>query len=165
LRFQTGFLTGANSTCVSFYPQHNFYPQHHDPRRNPCPYCQQHRAIEFATSPARAFILLAQLQLALRHPDNTGPQRRRRPRDSEQPGRDLLPLCSRGAGTDRAGLEPRYDVTRKYYKEEFWQQDERDATRTTTNFGAIAAIACSTIRSPTAVESIGCLQREGLLNG
>lgn len=28
--------------------------------------------IEFATTPARAFILVAQLQLALRHPDNTG---------------------------------------------------------------------------------------------
>lgn len=29
--------------------------------------------IEFATSPGRAFILIAQLQLALRHPENRGP--------------------------------------------------------------------------------------------
>ena len=33
---------------------------------------QDNRLIEFATTPARAFMIVSHLQLALRHPDNIG---------------------------------------------------------------------------------------------
>lgn len=80
--------------------------------------------IELVTTPARLFILIAQLQLALRHPDNTG--------SSAEIARDLATnlteiLCifvPEAREMIEQGWEPAYDVTRDYFDAEFVTETE-----------------------------------------
>ncbi len=75
--------------------------------------------IEMASTPARLYILIAQLQLALRHPENTGA--------SAEISRDIVlnmidAVCAH-IPEARASLEqgwhPAYDVSQLYFDSEF----------------------------------------------
>lgn len=87
--------------------------------------CKQ--PIEFVTTPSRVLILIAQLQLALRHPGNTG--------KSAEVAREFITnmtraVCSQVPEAQELidmGNNPAYDVTREYAASEFFgeQPDEQ----------------------------------------
>lgn len=75
--------------------------------------------IEMASTPARLYILIAQVQLALRHPDNTGA--------SAEIAREIVlnmteAVCQHipeARETIEQGWNPAYDVDRDYFDAEF----------------------------------------------
>ncbi len=75
--------------------------------------------IEMASTPARLYILIAQVQLALRHPDNNGA--------SAEIAREIVlnmteAVCHHvpeARETIEQGWNPAYDVDRDYFDAEF----------------------------------------------
>ncbi|MGG6295243.1 hypothetical protein ACQ4M4_12710 [Leptolyngbya sp. AN02str] len=82
--------------------------------------------IEMVITPFRAYVLVAHLQLALRHPGNTGA--------SADVARDMAQRLQARLGqihpllseTIEQGWHPEFDVTHEEYEELFWEGD-RDA--------------------------------------
>jgi hypothetical protein len=71
--------------------------------------------IEFATTPARVFILIAQLQLALRHPHNTGSSAA----IAHNLSQAICHHIPEAATLIEMGWHEGYDVTRQYFDAEF----------------------------------------------
>lgn len=75
--------------------------------------------IEMASTPARLYILIANIQLALRHPNNNGP--------SAEIAREIAlnmteAICHHvpeARESIESGWNPAYDVTREYFEAEF----------------------------------------------
>lgn len=85
---------------------------------------QSQEVIEFATTPGRAFILISNLQLALRHPENRGPQ--------TEFVREMIANMAQAIATITetpevlaviaAGSHPEFDLTREEADEYFGQR-------------------------------------------
>jgi hypothetical protein len=76
-------------------------------------------AIGFATTPARAFILISQLQLALRHPENDGGGSAIAREIAEHLTDALCFHIPEARALIELGWNPDNDVTRDYYDAEF----------------------------------------------
>lgn len=80
---------------------------------------QSSEIIEIATTPARAFILLAQLQLALRHPHNTGPSADIAREMANNLARLIIAKFPESQEMIQQGFNPAFDLTREYWEQEF----------------------------------------------
>jgi hypothetical protein len=76
-------------------------------------------AIGFATTPARAFILIAQLQLALRHPENDGGSSAIAYEIAEHLADAICHHIPEARELIEAGWNPENDITRDYHDAEF----------------------------------------------
>lgn len=74
---------------------------------------------EMATTPGRAFILLGQIQLALRHPHNTGPGAAYAREMADHLTDAICHFVPDARELIEQGWNPGYDVTREYYDREF----------------------------------------------
>lgn len=75
--------------------------------------------IEFATTPGRAFILVSQLQLALRHPENTSASATIARQMAENLTQALCAYIPEAKELIDMGWNPAYDVTSEYFDAEF----------------------------------------------
>jgi hypothetical protein len=82
--------------------------------------------IELATTPARAFMMIAQLQLALRHPHNTGSSAVFAREMADNLTKVVCHYVPEAAELIAQGWEPAYDVTEEYYGLEFLSPDTND---------------------------------------
>ncbi|NEP17814.1 MAG: hypothetical protein F6J97_13065 [Leptolyngbya sp. SIO4C1] len=75
--------------------------------------------IEFATTPARAFMLIAQLQLALRHPQNRGSSAQFAQQMIENLSAAICYHFPEAKEVIEMGSNAAYDVTNEYFETEF----------------------------------------------
>lgn len=81
--------------------------------------------IQFATTPGRLFILVAQLQFALRHPDNTGGSTVIAREMADNLARAICKHVPEAHELIEAGWQPAYDITRQYFDLEFISEGDR----------------------------------------
>lgn len=81
--------------------------------------------IEFATTPGRAFILVAQLQLALRHPGNTGEGATVAYQIAQNLAKAICSYVPEAKELIDQGWNPAYDVTKDYFDAEFSEEGDR----------------------------------------
>jgi len=82
--------------------------------------------VEVATTPARAFMLIAQLQLALRHPRNTGSSAAMTREIADNLTDLVCHYVPEAAELIAQGWDEAYDVTREYYESEFLSPEPDD---------------------------------------
>lgn len=75
--------------------------------------------IEFATTPFRAYVIVANLQLALRHPENTGESAEQAREIAENLIAAITHFVPEAAESLEQGWAESYDVTRDYFEAEF----------------------------------------------
>lgn len=75
--------------------------------------------IEFATTPARAFVMCAQLQLAVRHPGNDGASAASAREIVDNLAKAIDAKIPGAAAIIETGWNPAFDMTREYYESEF----------------------------------------------
>lgn len=75
--------------------------------------------IEMASTPARLYILIAQIQLALRHPENTGASAVIAREIALNMTEAICHHIPEARETIEQGWNPAYDVTRDYFEAEF----------------------------------------------
>jgi hypothetical protein len=75
--------------------------------------------VEVVTTPARAFMMIAQLQLALRHPYNTGSSAAFAKEMAENLAKVVCHYVPEAAELIAQGWDESYDTTAEYYNLEF----------------------------------------------
>ncbi|HEY9699687.1 MAG TPA: hypothetical protein V6D10_20670 [Trichocoleus sp.] len=81
--------------------------------------------VEFATTPARLFILLSHLQLALRHPDNIGESAAIARQIADNLANMICHYVPEARQLIEMGWNPACDVTREYAETEFFGEGDR----------------------------------------
>ena len=82
--------------------------------------------VEIATTPARLFILIGHMQLALRHPDNTGASADFAREMTNNLANMLCHYVPEAQELIEQGWNPAYDTTREYFNLEFLSPDSSD---------------------------------------
>ena len=82
--------------------------------------------LEFGTTPARAFILVSQLQLALRHPHNQGASAAFTRQIANNLTDAICHYIPEARELIEQGWDSAYDVTQEYYALEFLSPDTND---------------------------------------
>lgn len=82
--------------------------------------------LEFGTTPARAFMLIGHLQLALRHPNNTGASAAFARQFADNLANAICHYIPEARELIEQGWNPGYDVTREYFDLEFLSPESSD---------------------------------------
>jgi hypothetical protein len=82
--------------------------------------------LEFGTTPARAFMLIGHLQLALRHPSNTGASAAFARQMADNLTDAICHYIPEARELIEQGWHPGYDVTREYFDLEFLRPESSD---------------------------------------
>lgn len=82
--------------------------------------------LEFGTTPARAFILIAQLQLALRHPGNTGSSAALARDFAENLTKAVCHFIPEAKALIEQGWDSAYDINREHFELEFLTPESSD---------------------------------------
>lgn len=76
--------------------------------------------LDMASTPARLYILISQIQLAARHPGNTGPSAAIARQIADNMTDAICHHIPEARETIEQGWNPAYDVTRDYFETEFF---------------------------------------------